>query len=89
MFDFDKDELLVCAYIHPEGSSLYEKFNTEDNNGITIMEGEILHIFGQLGKIPSLVVTCGLNARTGHLQDYVIDDSIYQWRTGILKIIFA
>ena len=46
VFGFDKDVLLVCAYIPPEGSSFYEKFNTEDNNGITIMEGEILHIFG-------------------------------------------
>ena len=69
LFDFESDVLLICAYIPPEGSSFYEKFNFEDKNGIICLESEILKIFETIGRTTPMI----LLGDTGYYYPHVLN----------------
>lgn len=75
LFDLDADLLYSCTYIHPDGSSWYNKLNACCRNGIRIFQEKLLEIISDL---PDIYLLCGgdFNARTGTNPDFVDDDII-------------
>ncbi|KAK6181906.1 hypothetical protein SNE40_009684 [Patella caerulea] len=68
----NKPLVFGSVYLPPEGSHFYQ--NKETENGVDILENALFEIESKHNPC-DIIVTGDLNARTGHLLDYIIDDS--------------
>jgi len=78
LFNLEKDLLLGCVYIQPEGSTWYRKRATK--NGLTILLESLLDILDTLGDV-YVLIGGDYNAWTGESPDYVEDTIAIQLGT--------
>ena len=71
-FNLDKPVLLVCAYIAPEGSVLYETLDESD--GIMRLENIMVDIVSKYGDL-RVILMGDLNARIGKMCDFIENDN--------------
>ena len=62
LFNLDKDILVLCAYLHPEGSDFYD---TVDANGISLMESCLVKFVTDYDVY--VIITGDLNSRTSDI----------------------
>ena len=70
-FGLGQDMLLFCVYLPPQGSTSYEE---DQENGVDLLENHIAATLADQDGECSLCILGDLNARTGALRDYVVDD---------------
>ncbi len=73
MLGIAEDILFVCVYIHPERSSI--KTDTRPIQGIDYLENCLLECISDIDTDDlQLIIMGDLNARTGSLRDFIIND---------------
>ena len=65
--------LFIATYIPPEKSTAYHDDNCD---GISNLEGFILYEVSKKDSDFLYIITGDLNARSGFIQDYILDDNI-------------
>ena len=73
LFGCELNTLFIATYIPPEKSTAYHDDNCD---GISNLEGFILYEVSKKDSDFLYIITGDLNARSGFIQDYILDDNI-------------